>query len=476
MMRTLIFVHRWLGIPFCLFFALWFATGIVMHFVPFPERSEAERMAGLAAIDLSGVAHGPAEAILAGKLDGVRRVRLQQRSDGPVYLVSAVSGTAALRAADLSSAEVKTEPLSFKLAINHARLRGLDTENAAVGELADYDQWTVPNGFDRHRPLYRIALNDKAGTELYVSSKTGEVVLDTTRNERAWNYVGSVVHWIYPTILRQNWMAWNVTVWWISLLAILAALSGAIVGPLRFKIVRNRLVSRYRRWHAWHHWIGLICAIFVMTWIVSGWLSMDHGRLFPEGGLGESEADRIAGEPAWNELTSTVLASLPPVTREVEWFAFGGRIYQRERTGINAQKLSVAASANNVPPHAFLEAGEVNAVFSRAVEGCTHTTIVKPDDDYPVASDVTDAPVYRSICGDVWYHLDGASGANLEKLDARRRTYRWLYRALHTLDFPVLVARPGLRTVVIVGLCAFGVAFSITGIVIGWRRLRIQFR
>lgn len=32
---------------------------------------------------------------------------------------------------------------------------------------------------------------------------------------------------------------------------------------------------------------------------------------------------------------------------------------------------------------------------------------------------------------DVWYHVDGASGANLEKLDARRRRYRWVYEAHH---------------------------------------------
>ena len=42
------------------------------------------------------------------------------------------------------------------------------------------------------------------------------------------------------------------------------------------------------------------------------------------------------------------------------------------------------------------------------------------------------APVYRLVCGDVWYHIDGASGAALEKLDSSRRAYRWvLQRAAH---------------------------------------------
>jgi hypothetical protein len=50
MMRALILLHRWLGVAFCLLFAMWFATGMVMHFVPFPALSEIERIGGLAAL------------------------------------------------------------------------------------------------------------------------------------------------------------------------------------------------------------------------------------------------------------------------------------------------------------------------------------------------------------------------------------------------------------------------------------------
>lgn len=475
-LRILVLVHRWLSIPLCLLFAMWFASGIVMHFVPFPELTEAERFAGLPAIGLSAVKHGPAQAVAASTLKNVTRVRLWQRSDGPVYLVSAASGMKALHADDLRAADIDSEPLALAIASEHARLRGLNGSAAALVELADYDQWTVPNGLDGHRPLYRVALNDSAGTELYVSSRTGEIVRDTARSERAWNYVGSVVHWIYPTVLRKDWMSWNVTVWWLSLVAVIAALTGLIVGLFRLRRVRDRIVSPYRKWHAWHHWLGLACAVFVMTWIISGWLSMDHGRLFSTGALTRSEADRIVGMPAWGELTTTVPASISPAAREIEWFAFGNRIYQRTRTGVDAQQLSVAVPASGGPSSSFLQTDEVNAVISRAVGGCSSTRAVERDDDYLVASELAPAPVYRSICGDVWYQIDGASGVNLEKLDAQRRTYRWLYRALHTFDLPALVVRPSLRTAMIVIPCALGVAFSITGMVIAWRRLRLQFR
>jgi hypothetical protein len=84
------------------------------------------------------------------------------------------------------------------------------------------------------------------------------------------------------------------------------------------------------------------------------------------------------------------------------------------------------------------------------------------------------APVYRLVCGDVWYHIDGASGAALEKLDSSRRAYRWFYSALHTLDIPVLMEAPEVCTVLIIALCALGLAFSLSGVVIGWRRLRVS--
>ena len=76
------------------------------------------------------------------------------------------------------------------------------------------------------------------------------------------------------------------------------------------------------------------------------------------------------------------------------------------------------------------------------------------------------------MCGDTWFHIDSASGALMKKLDPSARTYRWAYSALHTLDFPVLSAHPAVRTWLIVLLSLAGLAFSLTGTVIGWRRLR----
>jgi hypothetical protein len=113
--------------------------------------------------------------------------------------------------------------------------------------------------------------------------------------------------------------------------------------------------------------------------------------------------------------------------------------------------------------------------MTRLAAGCSAPSVLAVNDDYPAQSIVPGAPVYRARCGDLWFDIDSADGSVLQRLDASRRAYRWFYGALHTLDFPVLLAHPRLRDVLIVGLCALGLVFSITGIVIGWRRLRLSF-
>jgi hypothetical protein len=362
--------------------------------------------------------------------------------------------------------------VALAVAQSHADRRGLDAVHAAIAARADYDQWSVPNSFDRHRPLFRIVLGDAAGTEIYVSSRTGEVVLDTIRSERGWNWAGSVLHWIYPTALRSNWALWDRVVWTMSLLASIAAVLGAVLGVVRIRLRGGLIGSPYRGWHALHHIIGLAATAFVLTWIFSGWLSMDHGRLFSRGQLTPTEAGVANTVPDWRAASSIDQRPMSSSVREIEWFAFNGSIYRRDRTGLGSQTLAKEGEPTRNQQAAFLDEQDALGLTKRLAAGCGAASVVADNDDYPARSIVPGAPVYRSRCGDLWFDIDGADGSVLQRLDASRRAYRWAYSALHTLDFPVLMAHPRLRDALIVGLCALGLVFSITGIVIGWRRLR----
>jgi hypothetical protein len=334
------------------------------------------------------------------------------------------------------------------------------------------DQWTVA-GLDAYRPLYRVSLNDRPGTELYVSAATGEVVRDTTRRERGWNYAGSVAHWIYPTVLRGRPALWQIVVWTLSLLGVVTAVAGIALGLARIRVERGRPVSPFAGWHAWHHGLGLVCMAFVLTWIFSGWLSLDQGLLFSNERLGDADRLRIGGAPAWR-IDAGELRDITPHAKEVEWFPFDGRLYRRERLTPQSQRLFLSGSDD--PPRAFLSAAEAGAAVGRIASGCKAAVPITAHDVLAPESSVPDVPVYRVVCGDVWLHVDGANGMTLERLDGSQRVYRSLFGALHRLDVPMLAARPTMRSALIVVLCSLGLAFSLTAVVIGWARLRSEVK
>ena len=73
--------------------------------------------------------------------------------------------------------------------------------------LTDADQWSF--GVRGRMPMHRIAVDDAAGTCLYVTENGGEVVLKTTASGRLWGWTGAVMHWLYFTPLRRNAALWN---------------------------------------------------------------------------------------------------------------------------------------------------------------------------------------------------------------------------------------------------------------------------
>jgi hypothetical protein len=471
-MRYVYLLHRWLGIACCLLFAMWFATGMVMHFVPFPTLTAEESLAGMAPIATDRVHVSPEQARQAASTAADAQARLAMRGARPQYVFTQESGLAAVYADSGNLAPAAHADEALRLALQHARLRGLDASRADYAELAAHDQWTVPNGLDAYRPLHRIRLHDTAGTELYVSAVTGEVVRDSTRFERGWNYAGSVVHWIYPTVLRKHWAAWDSTVWWLSLTALVGAVTGLIVGVARARWKRAASLSPYRGMHYWHHVLGLTCAVFVLTWIFSGWLSMDHGLLFSRNAANPQEIAAVSGSASEAARFGDLPLMQAQGVKEIDFITLGGRPYLRTR--FDADKQLIVDRQGKAITH-FAPAAVTAAARPLLAGQCGTVETVAADDAYYVAPSERQAPLYRLRCSDArhtWFHVDGASGQIIEKVDDSRRWYRWLYSALHTFDLPWLVAHPLLRTLLIVSLCLGGLLFSVTGIVIGWRRLR----
>ncbi len=160
----------------------------------------------------------------------------------------------------------------------YAQVTGLPSTRPVHKALLFMDQWSVSSGLHPHRPLHAVALNDPAGTELYVSSVTGEVVRDTSALERGWNWLGANLHWIYPMQLRRHSSIWHWVVVVLSLAGLVSIVTGAVIGFVRLRLwKRYRANDRtpYRGTMKLHHILGLIFLVPLTTYMFSGLLSMN---------------------------------------------------------------------------------------------------------------------------------------------------------------------------------------------------------
>ena len=53
--KTLISVHRWMGIVFCLFFLLWFTSGMILMYWDYPGVSALDRLSHSSALDAARI-------------------------------------------------------------------------------------------------------------------------------------------------------------------------------------------------------------------------------------------------------------------------------------------------------------------------------------------------------------------------------------------------------------------------------------
>ena len=469
--RQLHLWHRWLGIGIGLLVLLWFGSGIVMMYVPYPELTEQERMAWLQPLDAAHVQVDAGAAWTATALSGMPdAVRLSSVAGRPAYhfqhdtrwhSVWADSGAPLAVDSDIAAHSARS-------AAPGARALAIDT--------VDLDQWTF-GAVRVHQPLYRVAADDAAGSVLYVSGRTGELVRDTTRGERAWNWAGSVIHWVYLTPLRRHNEAWRPAVMWTSGAALLLAVSGMVLGIQRLRVRRRYAQGRmspYRGWQAWHHWLGLGIGMLAITWLFSGWLSVGPFG-FPSGGgiTGQDRSAFAGGALVRDDLVDpgTLLRAQAGVL-ELEWRRVGGRLYLSALTR-DGRRLFDAATATPVvqlAPDVLLRAAQ-----ALRPGAAMHADMLHAPDDYHyshhreavlpvlrVRFDLASAPVF---------YIDPAQGRLAGYVDRDHRWNRWLFNGLHQLDFAFLRMRPVWDVVVIV-LCLLGAALSVSGLVLGWRRLR----
>ena len=492
--RVLVYTHRWLGICGGMLFVAWFVSGIVMMYAGMPSLSPAERLKRLPPLDLSSARFSPDEAAQSvGVTPG--RVIVTMLGERPVYRMQTRGGLATVFADDGRRLDGLTGDDVMSVVADFAPEHVATLEY--VRELSEPDQWTLQSR--QFMPLHQVSLGDEADTQIYVSDRTGEPVMKTTRGGRRVAYVGAVLHWLYFTPFRRHSNLWLQTVIWLSIIGCVLCLTGLVWGVWRVSVS-----SRYRLRGAashtpyaglmrWHHYAGLIFGLTTFTWTLSGGLSLDPWNWHPPTSPTAAQRTAVAGGPFTLEgitleslrtAVEVVATSFSPKELEVLRFRAESFLVARRATsgpgGIEHKLVSATRPAEG--SFTVFDADDVFAAALAAMPGVDvedSTWLADYDAYYYDRRGTRPLPVLRVRFDDpqqTWLYLDPGRGAIVLKEESLTRLNRWLYHGLHSLDFPFLYAKRPLWDIVVILLSVGGIVLSVTTVNQSWRRLRRHAR
>lgn len=503
MQRFLILVHRWLGIPLSFVFVLWFVSGIVMLYAGgMPVLAPQTRIERLAPLDFSQVNLTPAAAAgAAGAFP--ERTTLLNVLDRPAYRFGSRFGATTVFADDGALLDPIDVDTARRVASRH-----LDVPETAIRYLRtveEPDQWTLV--MSRDLPLYKLAVNDGRGTEVYVSPELAEVRLVTTRARRALAWAGTIPHWLYFTPLRLNQPLWYWTVVTLSGLGTMLAAAGLVLAVTQFRKTKPFKLSAsipYVGWMRWHYIAGTVFGLFALTWVFSGLLSMepfawtnapglDIDREALGGGAAELDAYPPFEAARWAALAGTrtikeiELATVQDEPYYVARYTAAAPDERRERlhepypvgAGGRAQPQSLLVAAATMTPRAepFSEASIVERLRT-ATPGATlveSELLTEYDSYYYSRGGQAPLPVLRAKFDDpleTWVYVDPRMSRIVAVIHRYNRVERWLYNGLHSLDFSFWYGRRPLWDIGMILLSLGGLAGSALGLYLGVKRLR----
>ncbi len=481
-MPKLIIVHRWIGVALALFMALWLGTGLVITLTDSPVLDRAAQLAHAGILSREANWLGATEAWSrggAGALPG--EARLLRIANAPYWLFRPASGpVVALSARDGSRHEFSPDDAEDIAAAWLATPEGNPDAGAKVFFIDTGDAPAYLRNAQGLGPFHRLAVEDGQGSELIVSSRSGEVLAESSAVRRGLYYASSYIHLFHPLDFlgekRDTVLAWA------GGLAAVASLSGLIIGWKRWRpgLFGRPTYSGGRKqpyrpfWLAVHFWAGLIGGTFAFLWASSGFISRNPGDIFSAGGASKQEITRYVGGA--EKLRDEKLPISPADDAvELDWRRVGDQsiVFEWDNEG---QRFALPGVSDHFVIEAIVLAAQ-RLAGDAPVAG--QTEIANYDSYYyrnrrqgPLDRPLPVLRIDIADPGATRLYVDPADGRVLLKLDSSRRLYRWLYNALHHWDFGWFALRP-VWTVWMLTWASFGLALAVSAAVIAWRRLRL---
>lgn len=467
--------HKYIGLFISAFFLMWFVTGVVLIYHPYPSVSEKLVNEKKEVLPSSL----PDLDYIAQRVEGeIKSVRIRE-FQGQTLMDVKTSKRKYLLTTDTLQ-DIK--PIDY-LCVEKVARQWSDAPIKRVDTLRKRSQWVLFTRYEKELPIYKFHFDDKYKTQLFVSGTTAEVQQLITAKQRFWAYVGAIPHKLYIPALRRNTQMWMDSFVVGATICLVAAITGFILGIyifVRRKKVKGVWGNPYRkRWQRIHFSFGLIFGIFLISWAVSGLFAM---KRVPQW-LIKTEAPYVFDKTKlWGKnilptdtykLGFDKLHQEYPQLKQIKLGRFAEIPVYIIIEGENERYID--ASGDDVKileiPQQTIENG-FRKIYGEQVT--MKISLLEEYDNYYINLRRTyTLPVYKVEVDNNdrdLYYVSPTDGY-IKYLNKNKKADRWLFNGLHYLNLPWLFSKPVLWTICIWVLCGGCTMVCLSGLVLGVKSL-----
>jgi hypothetical protein len=454
---------------------MWFITGLVLVYHPYPAVNQEKN--NEVKEPLPGHLSCVPDYIPRG-VSGLKSVKLRQFLGQTLVDISAKDTSFTI----LADSGEKPDSLSFG-DITCVAKTWSDGEIVSVDTLNEREQWVLYERYNKVLPIYKYRFNDVEQTEVFISSRTGEVQQHTTKSQRLWAWLGAIPHKLYFETIRKDVDVWKLCLTIGGIMCFVAALSGTYVGVLMLRarwMRTRRFETPYKKGiYRLHHVIGVVVCVSLIGWGISGFMSMQK---VPQWIVPVKGKDTMKGPDFWKGDTLS-LADIDVSVNEISSQCSDLKELTLRKLGNKTVCVAIDGSKE-----LFLNADGSKMEHTEADLRCQLVNLygedVKADvsllteyDEYYLAYDESlPLPVYKVVVDDengTRFYVHPYSD-KVKYQNKNRMVRKWLFSALHYLNFSWLVQHKALWTVLLWFLALSGAVVSLTGFIISV--IRIFFR
>lgn len=468
-------LHKITGTAISLFFLMWFITGLVLLYHPYPRLSEEIYNAKKEQLPSSLPS---IESIPEIANEHIKHLSLKQFQGQTLFSITTNDSTYLLNIDSTKS----VRPITFS-SIEQIANRWINAPVIKVDTLHQREQWILYSKYERAMPIYKFYFGDPDQHELFISGRTGEVQQMTTSNQRFWAWIGAIPHKFYIPCIRKDVDTWSNSISIVSGICVITALSGFILG-LWVLIKRYRLrhvweIPYKKRWFRWHFITGLIFGFFLIAWATSGVFSMQR---VPQWLIHTEREYFFNPSKLWGENMLPIdayrmdyrkIIDKYSMLKEIEWTCFGNIPAYRIINGEKEHLIDASTDEVRVLKIPL----EIIMKGLRKIHGDSVTMNVslidKYDNYYLSRKSTYPLPVYKIKVDDKdksLYYVSPDTGY-IRYLNKNKIARKWLFNGIHYLDIEWLMARPWLWTICIWCLCIGCGIVCLTGVVLGIKYL-----